>query len=114
MVLKCLREVSRQELGHGEAAQPLAPEHLGHLLVRDEELLVLRVLEVVLLDVGPQLLDALGPGSLLLPDDFRQVGRQLHGLGEAGSLARHVVVVVGLLKVVDGANGADGADVVAA
>jgi len=111
MVLKCLGEVSRQELGHGEAAQPLAPEHLGHLLVRDEELLVLRVLEVVLLDVGPQLLDALGPGGLLLPDDFRQVGRQLHGLGEAGSLARHVV---GLLKVVDGANGADGPDVVAA
>jgi hypothetical protein len=33
--------------------------YLGHLLVGCEELLVLRVLEVVLLDVSPQLLDAL-------------------------------------------------------
>ena len=35
--------------------------HLSHLLVGEEVLLVLRVLQVVLLEVGPQLLDALGP-----------------------------------------------------
>jgi len=59
--------------------------YLGHLLVGSEELLVLRVLEVVLLEVGPQLLDALGAGGLLLSDDVGQVGGQLHGLGQAGS-----------------------------
>ena len=47
-------------------------------------------LEVVLLEVGPQLLDALGPGGLLLADDVGQVGGELHGLGQAGSFSRHV------------------------
>ena len=61
-------------------------DHLGHLLVGEEVLLVLRVLEVVLLEVGPQLLDALGPGRLLLADDVGQLGAELHGLGETGSL----------------------------
>jgi len=42
----------------------------------------------VLLDVGPQLLDALGPGCLLLSDDVGQLGAELHGLGQTGSL-RH-------------------------
>ena len=62
--------------------------YLGHLLVGGEVLLVLRVLEVVLLDVGPELLDALGAGSLLLANDVGQLGAELHGLGQTGSL-RH-------------------------
>ena len=49
-------------------------------------MLVLGVLEVVLLDVGPELLDALGAGRLLLADDVGQLGGELHGLGESGSL----------------------------
>jgi len=53
--------VSRQELGHGEAPHPLSSEDLGHLLVGGEELLVLGVLEVVLLEVSPQLLHTLSP-----------------------------------------------------
>jgi len=81
--------VSAQELGHTESTDPVVAEDLGHLLVGVEELLVLGVLEVVLLDVGPQLLDALGPGSLLLADDVSELGGELHGLGESGSL-RHV------------------------
>ena len=65
-----LREVGRKELGHGEAAHPLGDQRLGHLLVQDDELLVFGVLEVVFLPQrGPELLDALGEGGLLLDDD---------------------------------------------
>ena len=39
-----LREVSGKELGHGEGPHPLGAEDLSHLLVGDEELLVLGVL----------------------------------------------------------------------
>ena len=60
--------------------------YLGHLLVGDEELLVLGVLQVVLLDVGPQLLDAFGTAGLLLADDVSQLRAELHGLGENGFL----------------------------
>jgi len=81
--------VSADVLGHTESTDPVVAEDLGHLLVGVEELLVLGVLEVVLLDVGPQLLDALSPGSLLLADDVSELGGELHGLGESGSL-RHV------------------------
>ena len=55
-----LRKVGRQKLGHGEGAHPFGAEDLGHLLVGDEELLVFGVLEVVLLEVSPQLLHTLG------------------------------------------------------
>ena len=71
----CLRKVSGEELGHGEG--------------RGEELLLLGVLAVVLLKVGPQLLDALSPCSFLLSDDVGELGGELHGLGESGSLSRH-------------------------
>ena len=81
--------MSAQELGHTESTNPVVAEDLGHLLVGVEELLVFRVLKVVLLDVSPQLLDALSPGSLLLADDVSELGGELHGLGESGSL-RHV------------------------
>ena len=80
--------MSRKELGHGECPDTIRAKDLGHLLVRGEELLVLGVLEVVLLEVGPQELDALGAGGLLLTDDVGQVGGQLHGLGQSLSL-RH-------------------------
>jgi len=93
--------VSAQELGHTESTNPVVAEDLGHLLVGVEELLVLRVLKVLLLDVSPQLLDALSPGSLLLADDVSELSGELHGLGESGSL-RHVeflrVVSVGFEK----------------
>ena len=65
--------MSGEELGHGEGADTVGSENLGHLLVGGEELLVLGVLEVVLLEVGPQLLDALGAGCLLLADDVGEI-----------------------------------------
>ena len=96
-------------LGHAEGAELLGAEdlkreqrkcmigndfedegtYLGHLLVGDEELLVLGVLEVVLLEISPELLDALGAGSLLLADDLGEVSGELHGLGQSLSF-RHV------------------------
>lgn len=76
-----LRQVSADELGHGESADLLLTENLGHLLVGLEELLVLGVLEIVLLNVGPQLLDALRSGGLLLAHHLGQLGAELHGLG---------------------------------
>lgn len=78
--------MGREELGHAEGADLVLSEDLGHLGVGGEELLVLGVLEVVLLDVGPQLLDAFGPGGLLLADDVSELRAQLHGLGQTGSL----------------------------
>jgi len=80
--------VGGQELGHTESTDAVGTEDLSHLLVGVEELLVLGVLEVVLLDVSPQLLDALSAGSLLLADDVSELVGELHGLGESGSL-RH-------------------------
>jgi hypothetical protein len=53
-----------------------------------EILLVHGILEVVLLEVGPQLLDALSLGILLHADDFWLLGRKLHGLGEFFSFKR--------------------------
>ena len=77
-----------EELGHAESPDAILPEDLGHLLVGDEELLVLGVLEVVLLQVGPQLLDAFGTAGFLLADDVSQFSGELHGFGESGSF-RH-------------------------
>jgi len=80
-----LRQVSGEELGHTEGTDAVGSEDLGHLLVGDEELLVLGILEIVLLDVSPQLLDAFGPGSFLLANNVSELRAELHGLGETGS-----------------------------
>jgi hypothetical protein len=47
--------VRAEELRHGEAPHAVGAEHLGHGLVRLEVLPVVFVLQVVLLDVGPEL-----------------------------------------------------------
>jgi len=83
-----LRQVSGEELGHAESADAVVAEDLGHLLVGHEELFVLGVLQVVLLDVGPQLLDAFGAAGLLLANDVGELSAELHGFGKSGSL-RH-------------------------
>ena len=58
--LDSLGKVSAEKLGHSKSTNAFSSEDLGHLLVRGEVLLVLRVLEVVLLEVSPQLLHTLG------------------------------------------------------
>ena len=82
---ECLGQVGGEELGHTESADAVVTEDLGHLLVGGEELLVLGVLEIVLLEVGPQELDAFGAAGLLLANDVSEVGGELHGLGKSGS-----------------------------
>ena len=65
-------QVLLEVLAHAESLHPLAAEDWLHSGVGGEVLLVLRVLEVVLLQVGPEPLDDLGPGDLLPalgPDD---------------------------------------------
>lgn len=59
--------------------------YLGHLLVGDEELLVFGVLQVVLLDVSPQLFDAFSAAGFLLANNVGELSAELHGLGETGS-----------------------------
>ena len=78
----------RQELGHPEGAEPFVPKDLGHLLIRRHVALVVRVLQVVLLEVGPNLLDALRAGGLILADDVSEVVGELERLLESFSF-RH-------------------------
>ena len=54
-----------QVFAHGESLDPLIAEDRLHFGVRGEELLVLRILEVILLQVGPEPLDDLRSGDLL-------------------------------------------------
>ena len=54
-----LGEVFLQVLGHAEALDLLISKDRSHGLVRGEPLLVLGVLELVLLQVGPEFLDTL-------------------------------------------------------
>jgi hypothetical protein len=70
---------------HAKTPHLVLAEDLGHLLVRLEILLVLGILELVLLDVGPKLLDTLAPGGFALPDNVCQVVGQTILLSEAGS-----------------------------
>ena len=94
--------MGREVLGHGESLDLVLSEDLGHLLVGGEVLLVVRVLEVLLLEVGPQELHQLGPRRLLLADDGGELGAQLLGGGDSFSLLRHgsvVEVLGGLVKV---------------
>ena len=59
-----VRKVCAKILGHTEASDTVLAEDFGHLLVRGEKGLVVRVLEVFLLEVGPQMFDALSAAGL--------------------------------------------------
>merc|ERR1712036_182859 len=86
-----LRQMGRKKFGHAKSTDTVATENLGHLLVGDKELLVLRVLEIVFLNVGPELFDAFGTAGFLLANNVSQVSAEFHGFGKSGSL-RHVEV----------------------
>ena len=75
--------MTAEVLGHSEGLDLLGAENFGHLLVRDEVLLVLGVLKVVLLDVSPQVLDALGTAGLLFTNDIGELIAELQGLGKS-------------------------------
>ena len=77
--------MSGEELGHGEGSHSVVAKDLGHFLVREEVLLVIGVLEVVGLQVGPEVLDALPAGGGADPDDVGQVAGDSHGLAKSSS-----------------------------
>ena len=82
--------MSGEELLHDEVMHAISTEDLGQLLVGGEVLLVLGVLEIVLLEVGPNQLGAFGAAGLLLANDASEVGRDLHGLGTHTSSFGHL------------------------
>ena len=53
------RKVILKVLSHTEASDTVLAKNLGHLPVRGEEGLAVRILQVVLLDVVPQVFDTL-------------------------------------------------------
>lgn len=81
--------MSLEELGHTEGTNLVLSENGNHLGVGSEVLLVLGVLELVGLDVGPEPLDNLGPGELLVllgADEVSQLLAEGQGFCESGSL----------------------------
>ena len=80
--------MSGEKLGHADATDAVGTENLSHLFVGGEKLLVSGILEVVLLEVSPQFLDAFSTASLFLANDVGEVSAKLHGFGESGSF-RH-------------------------
>lgn len=71
---------------HAECAEAVDLEDGFQLGVADGELLVLRVVEVSLLDDGPHALDDLMTGHLILTHDGGQFRGEAAGLGEPGLL----------------------------
>ena len=53
-------EVFVEVLGHAEAIHLLVPEDIGHLLIWSEQPTIVRILQLVLLNIGPQPLNNLG------------------------------------------------------
>ena len=82
------------ELGHAEGTDAVLAEDLGHLGIGEEELLVLGILEIVLLEVSPQVLHALGAGSRLVAADISELSAEGHGLGESSSFGHFEAVCV--------------------
>lgn len=80
-----LRHVIFEIFCHTKAFEFLDPDYFLKLFVADCELLVLRVLQIILLDVVPQLFHHLVPRGLLRADDSRQVFGESQALGEASS-----------------------------
>ena len=74
--------MSGDELGHGKGSHSVVAKDFGHFLIWEKVLLVLRVLEVVILYVGPEVLDTLPAGSDAHPNDVGQVAGDSHGLAE--------------------------------
>jgi len=79
-----------QEFRHSKASDFLLAENLGHFSVRSEILFVFWVLQLVLLNVGPQVLNDLAPGGVGSAHYGCQIGGERVGLGQTFTL-RHLV-----------------------
>ena len=88
-------EVGLEELSHPEPLDLVLSEDLCHLLVGGEVLPVLGVLEVLLLEVGPQELHQLPTRCFLLANNVGKLRAQLLNSGDSSSGGgRHGVVEV--------------------
>lgn len=65
--------MSGEKLGHAEGTDAVGTENLSHLFVGGKKLFVCGILEVVLLEVNPQFLDAFSKASHLLANDGDEV-----------------------------------------
>merc|ERR1712062_497944 len=81
--------MGRKKFGHAKSTDAVTSKNLSHLLVRDKELLVFRILEIVFLDVGTELFDAFSTSGFLLANNVSQLSAEFHGFGKSGSF-RHV------------------------
>ena len=61
-----VNEVALEVLDHSKSLDLFFSKNLGHLGIRVDELLVLLVLQLLVLDVGPEPLHHLGPAALLI------------------------------------------------
>ena len=77
--------MSGKKLLHAEDTDAVGTENLSQLFVGGEILLVSGILEVVLLEVSPQFLDAFSTASFFLANYVGEVIAKLHGFGESGS-----------------------------
>lgn len=85
--------MSGDELGHLEHRDfLLATEDRKQLVISDDIALILWVLEIVLLDVDPDLFDDLGAGHRALADDRLEFCGKFHWLRESRiECSRHSV-----------------------
>jgi len=61
-----LGKVAFQILGHSEGFELLSAKNLLHFHVRVAPLLILRILQLMFLEIGPEHLDNLGPAQLVV------------------------------------------------
>ena len=81
--------MSLQEFGHTESSDFILAEDWLHLFVRVEELFVLGILQLLLLDVGPESLHNLGSAQLLAllgADEVSKLVTEAERLGQSASL----------------------------
>src|SRR6185369_8041158 len=71
-------QMTRQMLVHLEHRAAILAENFSQLVVRDDLALVLRILEIVLLDMVPDLADDLAARQRIGTGDRGQISRGLH------------------------------------
>merc|ERR1712018_713593 len=94
------RPMSMKEFGHTKSADLVSTKDLSHLFVGDEELFVLRILEVIFLNICPKLFDTFSTGSLVLSDYFGKVSTKFHGFQES-MISFHFIIFVIILVITE-------------
>ena len=96
--LKALLQVVRQVLVHFEHADPvLAPENLLQLVVGQDFPFVLRILQVVLTDMVPNLRNDLAARQRIAASDCGEITRRLNRAGQTAPALRPSAIAALLL-----------------